>query len=158
MHVLILRQYISLSSLTVGKTSLWGGWKSLAIRTCGHLGYSATWPQPWSRKAANCNTFAWSLAPLLICRSNSNSQIDVDLIQQPRENIILYMLVRCEHLDRKPQPVGVGPRPFQGGCQAILCSPFTIVFLYTVPCTVTNCCYYTWRDWGSYGLSTVNPA
>ncbi len=54
----ILRQNISLSPLTVGQTSLWGGWKSLAIRTCGDLGYSATCLQPWSRKAANCKTFA----------------------------------------------------------------------------------------------------
>ncbi len=64
----------------VGKTSLWGGWKSLAIRTCGHLGTSATCPKPWSRKAANCKAFTWSLAPLLICRSNLNS-----LMQQLRE-------------------------------------------------------------------------
>ncbi len=37
------------------------------------------------RKAANCKTFAWSLAPLLICRASLNSQIDVDLMQQLRE-------------------------------------------------------------------------
>ncbi len=85
MHVFILRQHISLSSVTVGKTSLWGGWKSLAMITCGHLGYSATCPQQWSRKAASCKTFDWSLAPLLICRSNLNSQIDVDPMQQLRE-------------------------------------------------------------------------
>ncbi len=84
-HVLILRQNNSLSSLTGGKTSLWGGWKSLPIRTCGRLGYSATCYKAWSRKAANCKPFAWSLAPLLICLSNLNSQIDVHVVQQQRE-------------------------------------------------------------------------
>ncbi len=89
MHALILHQKISFSSLTVGKTSLWGGWKSLAIRTCGHLGYSAICPQPWSWKAVNCKTFALSLAPLPICRSNLNSQRDVDLMPQLRETASL---------------------------------------------------------------------
>ncbi len=71
-------------------TLLWGGWKSLPIRTCGHLGYSATCSQPWSRKAANCKTFAWSLTPLLIHRSNLNLQIDVHLMQQLREKSGLH--------------------------------------------------------------------
>ncbi len=33
-------------------------------------------PQPWSRKVVNCETLAWSLAPLFIYRSN------LDLMQQ----------------------------------------------------------------------------
>ncbi len=111
MHVLILRQNVSLSSLTVGKTSLWGGWKSLAIRTCGHLGYSALCPQAWSRKVANYKTLAWSLAPLLICRSNLNSQINVDLIQQLREKLA-YL---------KPPDSVQRPRVSRYGLKTFLC-------------------------------------
>ncbi len=110
-HVLILRQNISLSSLTVGKTSLLCGWKSLALRTCGHLGYSATCPQRRSRKPANCKIFAWSLAPLLICRSNLNWQINVDLIQQLREKLA-YL---------KPPDSVQRPRVSRYGLKTLLC-------------------------------------
>ncbi len=79
-----MRQNISPSSLTVGHASFWGGCISLAIRTCGHLGYFATCPQPWSREAVNCKTFAWSLVQLLICRSASQK---VDLMQQLGEKL-----------------------------------------------------------------------
>ncbi len=87
-----MRQNISFSSLAVGKTQLLDGWNSLATRPCGQLGYTATCPKPWSLKAANCGTFAWSLAPLLIFRSNLNWQIDVDLMQQLRKKLVYLKL------------------------------------------------------------------
>ncbi len=42
--ITVTNKFKLVSYLNVGKTSLWGGSKSLAIRTCGHLGYSATCP------------------------------------------------------------------------------------------------------------------
>ncbi len=58
------------------------------MRTCGHFGYTATCPQPWSQKTANCMSFAVSLAPLLICWSNLSWQIDGDPMQQLRETLV----------------------------------------------------------------------
>ncbi len=53
--------------------------------------------------------------------------------------------VRCRHLGRKPQAVGVGPRLFP---RWLPCHPlFTVYhrFIYTVPSISTNCCYYPLR-------------
>ncbi len=73
----------------------------------GSFGYSATCPQPWSRKAANCKKIAWSLASLVICRSNLNWQIDDNYGKK-----LLYL---------KPPDSVQRPRVSRYGLKTLLC-------------------------------------
>ncbi len=78
-EIVIVRQNISLSSLT------WKVERAWLLENVVNLDTPQHDPKPWSRKVAHCKTFAWSLSPLLTCRSNLNWKMHVDLMQQQRE-------------------------------------------------------------------------